>query len=277
MIAPEIIVFDTTRLKYEPDTDPINVLETLDLRDVDNENLSMAEIGFRLPNYSPENDALVMTSDSTKIKAIYDPAGILFLVGNAPLEEYKTAIRSIKYGYQLIRDENGNYLEFAKGDRILYINLNDGQLVSETRERKIVIETDVVLDIPNTFTPNGDKSNDTWYIRATNTNKLDKAVLRVYNKRGLLLYESNGVKMEWDGVSAGQVLPVDTYYYTIDLNLSYIRKTYKGFVTILHLDAVFRIRQRWENLNDATIKADLNRLILHPMNCQHNFFHVGVG
>ena len=194
----------------------------------------MAEIGFRLPNYSPENDALVMTSDSTKIKAIYDPAGILFLVGYAPLEEYKTAIRSIKYGYQLIRDENGNYLEFAKGDRILYINLNDGQLVSETRERKIAIETDVVLDIPNTFTPNGDKSNDIWRIRATNTNKLDKAVLRVYNKRGLLLYESNGVKMEWDGVSAGQVLPVDTYYYTIDLNLSYIRKTYKGIVTILH-------------------------------------------
>ena len=231
---PEIIVFDTARLKYEPDTDPINVLETLDLRDVDNENLSMAEIGFRLPNYSPENDALVMTSDSTTIKAIFDPAGILFLVGNAPLEEYKTAIRSIKYGYQLFRDENGNYLEFAKGDRILYINLNDGQLVSETRERKVVIETDVVLDIPNTFTPNGDQSNDTWYIRATNTNKLDKAVLRVYNKRGLLLYESNGVKMEWDGVSGGQVLPVDTYYYTIDLNLAYIRKTYKGIVTILH-------------------------------------------
>ena len=231
---PEIIVFDSSRLKYEPDTDPINVLDSFDLRDVDNENLSMAEIGFRLPNYSPDNDALVMTSDSTKIKAIFDPAGILFLVGYAPLEEYKTAIRSIKYGYQLIRDENGNFLEFAKGDRILYINLNDGQLVSATRERKIAVETDVVLDIPNTFTPNGDKSNDIWRIRATNTNKLDKAVLRVYNKRGLLLYESNGVKMEWDGVSAGQVLPVDTYYYTIDLNLSYVRKTYKGIVTILH-------------------------------------------
>ncbi len=231
---PEIIGFDTTRLKYEPNSDPISVLDTFDLRDVDSENLSMAEIGFRLPHYSPDNDALVMTSDSTKIKAIYDPAGILFLVGNAPLEEYKTAIRSIKYGYQLIKDENGNYLEFAKGDRILYINLNDGQLVSETRERKITIETDVVLDIPNAFTPNGDKSNDIWHIRATNTNKLDKAVLRVYNKRGLLLYESNGVKMEWDGVSGGQVLPVDTYYYTIDLNLSYVRKSYKGIVTILH-------------------------------------------
>ena len=116
----------------------------------------------------------------------------------------------------------------------MYINLNDGQLTSETHERKIVIETDVLLDIPNTFTPNGDKSNDTWHIRATNINKLDKAVLRVYNKRGLLLYESDGIEMDWDGISGGQVLPVDTYYYTIDLNLAYIRKTYKGVVTILH-------------------------------------------
>ena len=32
---PEITVFDTTRLKYEPDADPINVLDSFDLRDVD--------------------------------------------------------------------------------------------------------------------------------------------------------------------------------------------------------------------------------------------------
>jgi gliding motility-associated-like protein len=175
-----------------------------------------------------------MTSDSTTIKAIYDTNGILFLVGHASLEEYKTAIRSIKYGYQLMTDENGNYLEFSSADRMIYINLHDGLLPSETYERKIGIETDVLLDIPNTFTPNGDSANDTWQIRATNVNKLEKAVLKVYNKRGLLLYESNGIEMEWNGISGGEILPVDTYYYTIDLNLSYIRKTYKGIVTILH-------------------------------------------
>ena len=83
--APEIITFDTTKLTYEPGTDPLSILETLDLRDVDNDNLSMAEIGFRLPDYSPDNDKLVMTSDSTRIKAIYDdPTGILFLVVMPP-------------------------------------------------------------------------------------------------------------------------------------------------------------------------------------------------
>ena len=231
--APEITAFDTTKLAYEPGADPLSIFETMDLTDVDNDHLSMAEIGFRLPDYSPENDKLVMTSDSTTIKAIYDTNGILFLVGHATLEEYRTAIRSIKYGYQLQTDQNGDYIEFSSSDRIVYVNLHDGQLPSETFERKIGIETDVLLDIPNAFTPNGDKSNDTWQIRATNANKLDKAVLKVYNKRGMLLYESKGIDLEWDGISGGEVLPVDTYYYTIDLNLSYSRKTYKGIVTIL--------------------------------------------
>ncbi len=227
-------MFDTTALTYEPGQDPINIIHTIGLRDVDNDYLSMVEIGFELPHYKPENDELVMTADSTNVNAIYDPNGILFLVGYATLEEYITAIRSIKYGYRLSNDENGNHSEISSVPRTIYININDGQLASDTCERKIKLETDVILDIPNAFTPNGDRSNDTWRIRATNVNKLDDAIIRVYNKRGLLLYESKGFKTEWDGISSGQVLPVDTYYYTIDLNLSYIKKTYKGVVTILH-------------------------------------------
>jgi gliding motility-associated-like protein len=96
------------------------------------------------------------------------------------------------------------------------------------------METKVALDIPNAFTPNGDSANDTWRIRSSNINQLDKAIIRVYNKRGLLLYEAVGFESEWDGIANGQRLPVDTYFYTIDLNLTYMKQTYKGFVTILH-------------------------------------------
>ncbi len=230
---PEIINFRTSELAYEPGNEPINLFEDLDLIDVDNDHLSMAEIGFRQDNYSPINDELLLTTDSTNIKAIYDPSGILFLVGYATLDEYKTAVRSIHYNYKMTQDENGNPSEILSGTRTIYINLHDGQLVSDTHELKVNMETDVSLDIPNAFTPNGDMSNDTWHIHTINKDQLDKAVIRIYNKRGLLLYESIGLESEWDGVANGQQLPVDTYYYTIDLNLSYMKKTYKGAVTIL--------------------------------------------
>jgi gliding motility-associated-like protein len=231
--SPEIVNFNGTALNYEPGEQPLNILEDVDLRDVDNEYLTLAEIGFDSSNYNSVNDELLI-SDSTNIKVIYDPVGILFLVGHATTEEYQTAIRSIRYNYRMTYDENGNPTEIISGPRNIYVTLHDGQNLSERYEKQIIMETQVALDIPNTFTPNGDRSNDTWRIRSSNISQLDKAIIRVFNKRGLLLYEAVGFENEWDGVANGQTLPVDTYYYTIDLNLTYMKQTYKGAVTILY-------------------------------------------
>jgi len=58
-------------------------------------------------------------------------------------------------------------------------------------------------------------------------------VIKVFNHRGLTVYESTGFENPWDGTFKGELLPVDTYFYTIDLKLLN-QKTYKGTVTILH-------------------------------------------
>jgi len=156
------------------------------------------------------------------------------LVGYATIDDYKEVIQSIQYNYRMTYDAAGNPSEIVSGSRTVYINLRDGPLVSQTVERQITMETKIALDIPNTFTPNGDLSNDTWRIRTVNKDQLDDAVIRVYNKRGQLLFESIGFEREWDGISDGHTLPVDTYYYTIDLKLSYEKQTYRGSVTLLH-------------------------------------------
>jgi gliding motility-associated-like protein len=231
--APEITNFDATSIDYKPGEQPVSILGNVQINDVDNDHLTLAEIGFDSTNYSFANDELLI-SDSTNIKVIYDPAGILFLIGHATLEEYEAAIRSIRYNYRMTLDEFGNPAEILSGPRSVYITLHDGQHASERYEKEIIMETKVALDIPNTFTPNGDQSNDTWKIRSTNISQLDEAVIRVYSRNGLLLYEAVGFENEWDGAANGQRLPVDTYYYTIDLKLTYMKQTYKGIVMILH-------------------------------------------
>jgi gliding motility-associated-like protein len=50
---------------------------------------------------------------------------------------------------------------------------------------------------------------------------------------GQVVYESDGVYQGWDGTYKGELLPADTYYYTIDLNLPFRKKVYKGAVTLL--------------------------------------------
>jgi len=46
-----------------------------------------------------------------------------------------------------------------------------------------------------------------------------------------VVYEAKGFEKPWDGTYGGKELPVDTYYYTIDLHYNRVR--YKGVVTIL--------------------------------------------
>jgi gliding motility-associated-like protein len=231
---PEIFDSGTaTPWTYEPGTEPISVLQSIDIRDADSNHLSMAEIGFQPVNFKPENDELVVSVVSKKIRAIHDPKGIVFLIGYATLEEYRDAIREIQYTYRLTHDEHGNPTEILSGARSLFVKVYDGQLESLPYEREIKIEVNVTLDVPTAFTPNGDNANDTWHLHVTNTDQVDDAIIRVYDKRGVLLYESKGFEKEWDGFANGQALPPDSYYYTIDLNLPYIKKTFKGVVTIL--------------------------------------------
>jgi len=230
---PSIVDFDGSALDYKPGEQPLKILEDVVISDVDNNHLTLAEIGFDSSNHSPINDELLI-NDSTNIRIVYDPSGVLFLIGHATLQEYEKAIGSLRYNYRMTYDESGSPSQILSGPRNIYLTLHDGQDVSKRYEKEITIETDVALDIPNAFTPNGDNSNDTWKIRSLNLSQLDEAIIRVYNKHGLLLYEAVGFENEWDGAANGQRLPVDTYYYTIDLNLSYMKQTYKGIVTILH-------------------------------------------
>jgi gliding motility-associated-like protein len=102
------------------------------------------------------------------------------------------------------------------------------------KEREITMISTIQLNIPNSFTPNGDMANDTWKISPNNTSDDYKdALIRVYNIRGMIVYESTGLENEWDGNHDGSAVPSDTYYYTFNLILNYTRATYRGIVTIL--------------------------------------------
>jgi gliding motility-associated-like protein len=112
--------------------------------------------------------------------------------------------------------------------------LNDGKNVSDVYERQIAFAENSGLDIPNAFTPNDDHANDTWKITPLkDSNWFTTAVIRVYNNRGKLVYQSVGLDHAWDGRLNGDVLPPDVYFYTIEVDLPHAKSNYKGVVTIL--------------------------------------------
>jgi gliding motility-associated-like protein len=89
----------------------------------------------------------------------------------------------------------------------------------------------IVNDLPSAFTPNGDGINDEFRVRGFG---IVKMTLRVYNRQGLMVFESQTQNIGWDGTFKGQPQPMDAYAWTLDVEYftgEKIRK--KGDVTLI--------------------------------------------
>lgn len=91
-----------------------------------------------------------------------------------------------------------------------------------------IIPTNTVV-FYNTFTPNGDGNNDTWYIG--NIYKYPDNKLEVFNRYGKLVFKASGYINNWEGKAFGEELPSATYFYIMDLGDG--SKKYHGTVTIV--------------------------------------------
>lgn len=93
---------------------------------------------------------------------------------------------------------------------------------------QVVIRVRGQIWIPNAISPNGDGSNDQWFISGLES--YDKYTIRVYNRYGNKVYESENTYTPWDGTRNGEAMPVATYYYVIEVKDD---KNYQGPLTIM--------------------------------------------
>lgn len=107
----------------------------------------------------------------------------------------------------------------------------------DTAIKKITITPDVVLYVPNSFTPNGDGLNDNFQIFLPPTG-VDYSTfsLTVYNRWGEVIYKTNDVNSFWTGAknNSGNILKQETYVWKIsfkDEQKKYYEKV--GHVTLL--------------------------------------------
>jgi gliding motility-associated-like protein len=76
---------------------------------------------------------------------------------------------------------------------------------------------EVCLIIPNAISPNGDLINDEWNIGLKEL--YPEMEVKIFNRWGELIWKSaRGYGVPWDGRSKGNILPIDSYHYTIDLH-----------------------------------------------------------
>lgn len=85
------------------------------------------------------------------------------------------------------------------------------------------------LGIPNTFTPNGDGYNDTWF--PTGLERYTRALVRIFDRQGQLVYEGRSTDAPFSGQYRSTDLPVGAYYFVIDLGIEY--PSLKGSLNLL--------------------------------------------
>ena len=77
----------------------------------------------------------------------------------------------------------------------------------------------VVGVIPyDAISPNSDGMNDVWEI--LDIENYPSATIKIFNRWGEVVHQCLGgsAYIAWDGIFEGELLPVGTYYYVIDLN-----------------------------------------------------------
>jgi gliding motility-associated-like protein len=88
------------------------------------------------------------------------------------------------------------------------------------------------LYIPNSFTPNNDKSNDVFGVFGSG---VYEPKLRVYNKWGFCVFNSDSGSSHWTGSDgSGYYCPDGVYYWTLNYRDTYgFNRNEQGHVTLI--------------------------------------------
>jgi gliding motility-associated-like protein len=122
--------------------------------------------------------------------------------------------------YQWSTGETINPVRVFSGVKTVFVTVTDRNGCQDSDTIKVLACNPLLLlePITNTFTPNNDKVHDTWEIR--NIQLFPDMSIKVYDRWGRLVFNvDKGYQNDWDGTFNGKDLPVDTYYFLIDLKM----------------------------------------------------------
>jgi gliding motility-associated-like protein len=114
--------------------------------------------------------------------------------------------KGIIEGSTLIVVKEGNNVIYARQDG--NHNWNPAPVVTKTYVGQPTFD-----NVKSMFSPNGDGVNDYWYI--PDIEEFGIIQVKVYNRFGKLVYESQYYKNDWDGSFNSAPLPAASYYYVI--------------------------------------------------------------
>lgn len=109
-------------------------------------------------------------------------------------------------------DKNPSHLFRHKGSFTVCLTARttDGCLDSVCKQVSADVRT--AIDVPSAFSPNGDGNNDILFARGA---AVETLVMKIYNRWGQMVFETNDIHRGWDGTFNGEPQEMDTYAYVL--------------------------------------------------------------
>jgi gliding motility-associated-like protein len=94
---------------------------------------------------------------------------------------------------------------------------------------------ELILYVPNTFTPDGDQFNNTFFPVLTAGYNVESYDFMIFNRWGELIFESQTVGEGWDGTYRNNKCQDDVYTWKLSLRRSFNddREEFVGHVSLL--------------------------------------------
>jgi gliding motility-associated-like protein len=116
---------------------------------------------------------------------------------------------------------------------VLVASAQDG--CTDTTVQVVCVKDEVIIYVPNTFTPDGDGLNDIFLPILTAGYRPGTYEFAIYNRWGERFFYTEDVDQGWDGTFKGNEVQVGTYTYTIKFKSSMDNNvyTYNGHVNLI--------------------------------------------
>lgn len=131
----------------------------------------------------------------------------------------------------IYKTENVNHTYQDTGSFNVNLTVTSVNGCTATVTKKVVVEDENLIYVPNAFTPNGDGSNDIFMAVSRSQIKFE---MQIFNRGGELLFHSSDINKGWDGTFKGQLAENNVYVYKITyINKNSKSKTFTGSVTLV--------------------------------------------
>jgi gliding motility-associated-like protein len=184
-------------------------------------NLSQRTCTTPLDNEPPCQPDITVT---TECDSLYNTVTWLF-ADQQCLED----VAGYNIYYKLIYDENLSLIHTINDPAVFKYIHYPGEIIAgcyavsafdvagneSLQSVMVCVDSCDFYEIPNVFTPNGDDINDR--LVAKTSGLVEKIDLKLFNRNGLLIFQTSEPRINWDGTYKGKIVSPGIYYYQCDV------------------------------------------------------------